>query len=82
MIRTAMSFGALLIGASFAGSLFAQQQTIGIFKVAFDEPSGPKNQDFAKPIVLKLLQSSRVPDSFHARLFRGSVASLDRKSVV
>jgi hypothetical protein len=69
----------LLIGACFARSSFGQQQTIGIFRVAFDEPSGPKNQEFAKPIVLKLHQSPRVPDSFHARLFRGSVASLKQR---
>jgi hypothetical protein len=69
----------LLISASLARPLFGQAGTIGIFKVAFDEPPGPKHQDFAKPIVLKLRQSSRVPDSFHARLFRGSVASLKRR---
>ena len=59
-----------------ATCVFGQAPTISILKVAFDEPMGTKEQEYAKPIILKLRQPANIPREFHARLFRGPVASL------
>jgi hypothetical protein len=44
--------------------------------VAFDEPTSPKEQEYGRPIILKILQPTKVPEEFYARVFRGSVESL------
>jgi hypothetical protein len=67
---------ALSLGAALVPRSFGQTSAIGIFKVAFDEPTSPKEQEFARPIILKIRQPAKVPEEFYARLFRGSVESL------
>jgi hypothetical protein len=79
MTKSAFYVFALLLTAPLASTSYAQEKAIGIFKVSFDEPPGPKDQEFAKPIMFRLRQSSAVPDDFHARLFRGSVATLKKR---
>jgi hypothetical protein len=69
-----LSIVALLVRCSSG-----QTQAIGIFKLALDEPAGRKDQEYARPIVLRLRQTTRLPDMFHARLFRGSVADLKKR---
>lgn len=88
MTKTMLYVVVLAAASQFGGRSFAQApaaapaqaQAIGIFKVAFDEAPGPKDQEFAKPIVFKLRASSSLPDDFHARLFRGSVEALKRRT--
>src|ERR1035441_9651434 len=79
MTKLSLYVLALSMGAPLVPCSFGQTPTIGIFKVAFDEPAGPKEQEYARPIVLKLRHPVRVPEEFHARLFRGSVESLKKQ---
>lgn len=79
MTKLAKDVLALSIGALIAPCSFGQAEKIGIFKVAFDEPA-QRDQEFAKPIFLKLRDTTHMPDRFHARLFRGSVADLKKRT--
>jgi hypothetical protein len=79
MTKLSLYVLALSMVAPLVPCSFGQTPTIGIFKVAFDEPAGPKEQEYARPIVLKLRHPVRVPEEFHARLFRGSVESLKKQ---